>query len=202
MRSRVNNLVSHNLAMNVRKGVHTVRYKERRYLASCLLSIISPTPSACYKYFNEQVHRECGGRGEREDRARNDGMRSLHRYVLSTNQSSFSSLSAVLSRGRPVSRETSRVRRNNRCCSPSAPALHFQRRCRMDAGAFRVSGRVPQVFSILIEMLATVLRCGTRVGRLLTRVTKQCPLPACTMTERSSRRPVIFSCFLFYVFQY
>lgn len=45
----------------------------------------------------------------------------------------------------------------------------------MHRGAFRASGRVPQVFSILIEMLVAVLHCGTRVGRLPTRVTKQGP---------------------------
>lgn len=71
---------------------------------------------------------KCIVNGRKGDRTRNDGMRFLHQCVLSTNQSSFSSLSVVLSRGSPMSRETSRVRRNNRRCSSSRCPLHFRRR--------------------------------------------------------------------------
>lgn len=68
----------------------------------------------------------------------------------------------------------------------------------MHCGAFRVSGRVPQVVSILIEKLATVLHHSTRVGRLSTRVTKQCSLPACMMTD-SRREGLLFSAAFYFI---
>lgn len=58
-RPEVNNPVSHNLAIDVRKGVHTVRHKGHRYLASAP-HYFSRRLSARYKYFNEQVQREWG----------------------------------------------------------------------------------------------------------------------------------------------
>jgi len=81
MRSEVNNLVSHNLVIDVKKGVHTVRHKERGYPASALhyfshrRSVINISMNKCIV-------------NGRRDWTRNDGMRS-HRCVLSTNQSSF-----------------------------------------------------------------------------------------------------------------
>lgn len=70
----------------------------------------------------------------------------------------------------------------------------------MHCGAFRVSGRVPQVFSIFIEMLAAVLHRGTRVGRLPTRVTKQCPLPVWAMTSGRRESLLFLATFYFITF--
>lgn len=121
-------------------------------------------------------------------------MRSLHRYVLSTNQSSFSSFFVVLSRGRPLSCETSRVRRNNRCCSPSTPAAFCSSKewCthRRIAVHFVYPGACRRCSRFLSRCSRLFFIAFTRVGRLPTRVTKQCPLPVRMMT--SGRRKSYF----------
>lgn len=134
------------------------------------------------------------------DRTRNNGMRSLHRYALFTNQSSFSSLSAVLSRGRPVSRKTSRVRRDNRRCSPSATAAFSDavvaRRsdARVDASR-RISCIRARAAGVLDPYRDARGRSSLRHSRGSTPDTCHetgSTLPACT-----SGRPVTFSCFFF-----